>query len=63
MFYKIITIEDGYLVPINITGMQFIIAVVSYIIAQGKDIKWQSKSNVIKEKIQQLGMIDAVLLH
>lgn len=63
MFYKIITIDDSELVRIDITGMQFIIAVVSYIIAQGKEIKWQSKSNVIKENIQQLGMSDAVLLH
>ncbi len=60
---EIITIDDSDLVQIDSMGMQFIIAVVNYIIAQGKEIKWQSKSNILKENMQQLSLSDAVLLH
>ncbi len=60
--HDIITIDDGDLVRIDTIGVQFILAVVTYIIAQGKDIKWQSKSTVLKESIQQLGISDVILL-
>lgn len=58
----VITIDDSDLVRIDTIGVQFILAVVTYIIAQGKDIKWQSKSTVLKESIQQLGISDVILL-
>lgn len=58
----VITIDDSDLVRIDTIGVQFVLAVVTYIIAQGKEIKWQSKSNVLKESIQQLGISDAILL-
>jgi len=60
--HDIITIDDSDLVRIDTIGVQFILAVVTYIIAQGKDIKWQSKSTVLKESIQQLGISDVILL-
>ena len=58
----VITIDDSELTRIDTIGVQFILAVVTYIIAQGKEIKWQSKSSVLKESIQQLGINDAILL-
>ncbi|MEY8200487.1 MAG: STAS domain-containing protein [Colwellia sp.] len=58
----VITIDDSELARIDTIGVQFILAVVTYIIAQGKEIKWQSKSRILKESIQQLGISDAILL-
>ncbi|KGJ87683.1 lipid asymmetry maintenance protein MlaB [Colwellia psychrerythraea] len=58
----VITIDDSELARIDTIGVQFILAVITYIIAQGKEIKWQSKSSVLKESIQQLGISDAILL-
>lgn len=59
---NVITIDDSDLARIDTIGVQFILAVVTYIIAQGKEIKWQSKSSVLKQSIQQLGIKDAILL-
>jgi len=59
---KVISIDDSDLVRIDTIGVQFILAVVTYIIAQGKDIKWQSSSAVLRESINQLGISDAILL-
>lgn len=58
----VISIDDSDLARIDTIGVQFILAVVTYIIAQGKEIKWQSKSSILKESIQQLGIKDAILL-
>ncbi len=58
----ILSIDDSELSRIDTIGVQFILAVVTYIIAQGKEIKWQSNSKVLKESIQQLGISDAILL-
>jgi len=59
---QIITIDDSDLERIDTLGVQFIIAVITYIIAQGKDIDWQSRSAVLRESINQLGITDAILL-
>ncbi len=57
-----ITIDDSELTRIDTLGVQFILAVITYIIAQGKDIEWQSTSAVLRESISQLGISDAILL-
>tara|TARA_B110000467_G_C18181040_1_gene400586 strand:- start:276 stop:563 length:288 start_codon:yes stop_codon:yes gene_type:complete len=59
---KPITIDDSELARIDTLGVQFILAVVTYIISQGKEINWQSKSVVLRESINQLGITDAILL-
>ena len=56
------TIVDSDLTRVDTIGVQFILAVVTYIIAQGKEIKWQSKSKILKQSIEQLGISDAILL-
>lgn len=60
--HDVITIDDSDLTRIDTIGVQFILAIVTYIIAQGKEINWQSKSSILKESIQQLGISDAILL-
>lgn len=57
-----ISIDDSELARIDTIGVQFILAILTYIVAQGKEIKWQSKSPILKESIQQLGISDAILL-
>ena len=59
---KSITIDDSELVRVDTIGVQFILAVVTYILAQGKSITWQSKSKILKESLKQLGISDAILL-
>ncbi len=59
---EIIVIDDSDLARIDTIGVQFILAVVTYIIAQGKEIKWQSQSSILQESISQLGISDAILL-
>lgn len=60
--YTVITIDDSELTRIDTIGVQFILAVVTYIIAQGKEIKWQSSSSILRESINQLGINDAILM-
>jgi len=57
-----IMIDDSELTRIDTIGVQFILAVVTYIIAQGKEIVWQSKSSILRDSIKQLGINDAILL-
>ena len=58
----VITIDDSELSRIDTIGVQFILAVVTYIVSQGKEIKWQSKSIILKESIKTLGITDVILL-
>jgi len=57
----IITLDDSALVRIDTIGVQFILAVVTYILAQGKELKWQSTSSIFHESILQLGIKEAIL--
>jgi anti-anti-sigma regulatory factor len=59
---NIITIDDSDLSRIDTIGVQFILAVVTYVIAQGKEIVWESKSTILRDSIKQLGVSDAILL-
>ncbi|MBL4940264.1 MAG: STAS domain-containing protein [Colwellia sp.] len=56
-----ILIDDSNLSRIDTIGVQFILAVVSYILAQGKTLEWQSTSSILHESIQQLGINEAIL--
>lgn len=60
--HDVISIDDSELTRIDTIGVQFILAVVTYIIGQGKQIEWQSKSHILKESIHKLGITDAILL-
>jgi len=56
------TIDDSKLARIDTIGVQFILAVVTYILAQGKTLQYQSTSTVLQESIKQLGINDAILM-
>ncbi|MBL4764156.1 MAG: STAS domain-containing protein [Colwellia sp.] len=57
-----ISIDDSQLMRVDTIGVQFILAVVTYISAQGKELTWQSTSKVLHQSIQQLGITDAMLM-
>ena len=59
----IITIDDSNLARVDTIGVQFILAVVTYILAQGKELKWHSTSRIFHESIQQLGIKEAILVN
>ncbi len=58
----VITIDDGDLARIDTIGVQFMIAVVTYINDQGKQIQWKSNSSVLKESVTKLGINEAIFL-
>ena len=58
----VITIDDSELARIDTIGVQCVLAIVTYIIAQGKNIVWESKSTILRDSIKQLGISDAILL-
>ena len=60
---SVITIDDSNLERIDTIGVQFILAVVTYILAQGKEIQWQSTSSIFHESILQLGIKEAIFLN
>jgi len=59
---EVITIDDSKLARIDTIGVQFILAIVTYILAQGKTLQYQSTSTVLQESIKQLGINDAILM-
>ncbi len=59
---EIITIDDSNLARVDTIGVQFILAVVTYISAQSKELHWQSTSVILQESIRQLGIKDSILL-
>ena len=57
-----IELDDSDLQRIDTIGVQFIIAVVTYIHAQGKELKWTSKSTILKDSLSQLGVNDEIVM-
>ena len=57
-----ITIDDSALARVDTIGVQFILAVITYILAQGKELKWESTSKALHESIHQLGINEAILM-
>lgn len=58
---SLITIDDSKLERIDTIGVQFILAVITYILAQGKELSWQSTSKIFQDSVQQLGINDTIL--
>jgi len=57
-----ISLDDSDLARIDTIVVQFILAVVTYISAQGKELKWDSKSKALRQSIEQLGIKEAILI-
>ena len=57
----VIEIDDSEVVRIDTLGVQLILAIVTHVTAQNKQINWKVSSSVIKESIRQLGIQDVTL--
>ena len=57
----LIIIDDSEVVRIDTIGIQMLIAAVTYVAAQNKELQWQSTSPVIQESIKLLGINEPIL--
>ncbi len=59
--HDLIEIDDTHVSRIDTIGAQLLLAMVTFIASQKKDIQWQSSSNVIKANIKSLGIDEPIL--
>jgi ABC-type transporter Mla MlaB component len=59
---EVIELDDSDLQRIDTIGVQFILAVVTYIHAQGKQLDWNSSSIAFKDSLSQLGITDDIVM-
>lgn len=59
---EVIVIDDSDVVRIDTVGIQMLLAAVTYISSQNKQLQWQSKSPAIKESIKCLGINEPILI-
>ena len=57
-----IVIDDTSVERIDTIGVQFILTIVTYILAQGKQLEYQSKSKIFHESLNQLGINDTFIM-
>jgi len=57
----VVEFDDSAVERIDTLGLQLILAVVTYIAAQNKQLIWQSTSKVIKHSFEQLGFEELIL--
>ncbi|MGB0936008.1 MAG: STAS domain-containing protein [Colwellia sp.] len=57
-----IELDDSDLERLDTIGVQFILAVVTYIHAQGKQLSWNSTSKALKDSLIQLGINDDLVM-
>jgi len=57
----IIVFDDSDVVRIDTVGIQMLLASVTYIAAQNKELQWQSTSTAIQESIKLLGINEPIL--
>lgn len=58
---EIIEFDDSAVERIDTLGVQLLLATVTYIAAQKKQLIWQSQSEIIKQGIEQLGLQEPIL--
>ena len=56
----VITFDDSDVTSIDTVGVQLLLAAVTYIASQNKELDWSS-SSVIQESVKQLGLNEAIL--
>lgn len=56
-----ITLDSDNVEKIDTLGVQFLLAAVTYISSQNKELIWQCNSSVIKNTVKQLGFNEALL--
>jgi len=56
-----ISFDDSEVTSIDAVGVQLLLATVTYIASQNKELSWNSKSSVIQQSVKQLGLNEAIL--
>ncbi len=56
-----ISFDDSEVTSIDAVGIQLLLAAVTYIASQNKELNWSSQSSVIQESVKQLGLNEAIL--
>jgi len=57
----LIVIDDSDVVRIDTVGIQMLLAAVTYIAAQNKELQWKANSSAIQESIKLLGINEPIL--
>ncbi len=56
-----VSFDDTEVTSIDAVGVQLLLAAVTYIASQNKELIWNSQSTVIQESVKQLGLNEAIL--
>jgi anti-anti-sigma regulatory factor len=57
----VISFDDSDVTNIDTVGVQLLLAAVTYIALQNKELNWSSTSSVIQKSVKQLGLNEAIL--
>jgi len=57
----VISFDDSDVTSIDTVGVQLLLAAVTYIASQNKELNWSSSSSAIQESVKQLGLNEAIL--
>jgi len=57
----VISFDDSDVTIIDTVGVQLLLAAVTYIALQNKELNWISTSSVIQKSVKQLGLNEAIL--
>jgi anti-anti-sigma regulatory factor len=57
----VISFDDSELTHIDTVGVQLLLAAVTYIVANNKELIWSSTSSVIQKSVKKLGINEAIL--
>ena len=57
----IISFDDSDVTSIDTVGVQLLLAAVTYIASQNKELNWSSSSSAIQQSVKQLGLNEAIL--
>jgi anti-anti-sigma regulatory factor len=57
----VITFDDSDVTSIDTVGVQLLLAAVTYIASQNKELNWSSTSSAIQQSVKQLGLNEAIL--
>jgi anti-anti-sigma regulatory factor len=57
----VISFDDTNVTNIDTVGVQLLLAAVTYISSQKKELHWNSNSSVIQKSVKQLGLNEAIL--
>jgi anti-anti-sigma regulatory factor len=59
--HNVIILDDSNVTHIDTVGIQLLLAAVTYIASQNKELNWSSNSSVIQESVKKLGLNEDIL--